>query len=136
MAALFTWTEKEFGLKVKDMDDEHIVLFDYMNKLYASFENKESFNNLQLHMDNLIKYTVKHFTDEEAFLQKINFPGLDTHKIIHAQLIEQFNGHIKTFKETKALNKEFFNFLSFWLTAHIKGIDTKYAKFYTEKKTA
>jgi hemerythrin len=59
-------------------------------------------------------------------MDKIKFAGADTHKIIHKQLLEQVTAYITEFKKTGKLTDAFFNFLSVWLTSHIKGIDMKY----------
>ncbi|MCB9073830.1 MAG: hemerythrin family protein [Bdellovibrionaceae bacterium] len=129
MSSFFQWSEKEFGLHVREMDDEHIHLINLMNTLHDSYEKKDPFDTQKRHLDALAQYTVKHFADEEAYMDKVKFPGLSTHKIIHTQLLNQFKGHADAFQSSKQFTSSFFDFLKVWLTAHIRGIDMKYADF-------
>ena len=128
MSNYFQWTKEEFGLDVPAMDSEHQELIDKMNALYDGVQEKKSFLELQKLVDDLAAYTVKHFADEEAYIEKIKFEGLATHKIIHQQLLKQFKEFVVEFNTKKALSDAFFSFLKVWLTSHIRGIDMKYAK--------
>lgn len=127
MSEFFKWTQKDYGLDVYEMDNEHKILIDKMNKLHSAAENKANFANLQSLVDDLAKYTVEHFKDEEAYMASIHFPGLDTHKVIHKQLLDKFAEHVAKFQETRTLGDDFFGFLKVWLSAHIRGIDMKYS---------
>ena len=133
MAEFFKWDANVFGLKVKEMDDEHQELIRLMNKLFDSNQNNQPFNEIKKHVDALAEYTVKHFADEEKYMEKISFPGLQTHKIIHQQLLEQFKGYVTDFTKTQKITDAFFKFLAVWLTSHIKGIDMKYAEHALKK---
>lgn len=134
MADFFTWTAKELGLGVAEMDLEHQELIARMNAIYGAVESKSSVDEIARLIGDLATYTTKHFTDEEAFMQKIGYEGLETHKIIHQQLLKQFGDFVDEFKEKKVVSQAFFNFLKVWLTSHIRGIDMKYAN--KVKKTA
>lgn len=133
MSEFYVWTEAELGLNVADMDKEHQQLIDRMNALYRGAQNKLPANELQGLIDDLAQFTVKHFSDEEAYMESVNFPGLATHKIIHQQLLTQFQGYVDEFKKTKNISPSFFNFLKVWLTSHIRGIDMKYSVFLKKK---
>ena len=134
MAEFYTWNDKELGLAVKEMDDEHKMLVAKMNALYRGVELKESPDKIGKLVKDLAEFTVKHFSDEEAYMEKINFPGLATHKIIHQQLLAQFKTYSEEFQKTKTLSPAFFNFLKVWLTSHIRGIDKKYSDHSHAKK--
>lgn len=136
MADFYVWTKAELGLDVPDMDSEHQVLIDKMNALYRGVENKAAFAELEKLLMDLANYTSKHFADEEAYMQKIGFAGIETHKILHKKLLEKFGEHVAEFKKTKALNQDFFTFLKFWLTSHIKGVDMKYSQAAKSGKAA
>lgn len=136
MSGFFQWSDKEYGLDVSEMDAEHKTLIEKMNLLYEAADNKEPFERLQFLVDDLADYTVQHFRDEEAFMESIGFPGLDTHKIIHEQLLKQFGEHVAKFQQSQNLSEDFFGFLKVWLSAHIRGIDMKYSDFSKEVKSA
>lgn len=134
MADFYVWKEEELGLGVQNMDKEHQILISKMNALYAANESKSSPLHLKNLIDDLAQYTIKHFADEEAYMDQINYPEAETHKVIHKQLLAQFNNYVEQFKTNQTVSKEFFNFLKVWLTSHIRGIDMKYSAFSKGKK--
>lgn len=136
MADFFTWTAAELGLGVQEMDKEHQVLIAKMNALFAGVEQKVPTPKLQTLLTDLAQYTVKHFADEEAHMEKIKFSGLAAHKVIHQRLLAQFNDYVVEFQKTNTVNPALFNFLKVWLSGHIRGIDMRYADFGRTKKTA
>lgn len=132
---LFVWDQNRFSVHVDDMDKEHQVLIGYMNKLYQLHNDKASTAHLQKAIDDMVKFTLKHFADEEAYFSKIPYPQAEVHKKIHKDLVERLTGHIDAFKKKGHLDEEFFAFLKTWLAAHICGIDRKYGEIGS-KKTA
>ncbi len=126
----FKWDEKKFGLGVHAMDLEHQKLISLMNQLYSLSKNKAPKPRLVMVLDQLTAYTIKHFDDEEKFMQSIAFPGFITHQQVHKSLLEKFGKHAKSFKEGSDLvvPNEFFTFLKVWLQAHIMGLDRKYSE--------
>ncbi|MCX6130546.1 MAG: bacteriohemerythrin [Proteobacteria bacterium] len=133
----YDWNES-LNIGVKDMNDEHKVLIDLMNKLYDQYEKKESHAALLNTFESLAAYTQKHFADEEKYMDSISYPELRTHKLIHTQLLVQLDQHLSKFREANGtLASEVFDFLKMWLNAHIKGIDIKYGHYgSTFKKSA
>lgn len=123
----YNWDPKLLSVKVDDMDREHQVLIDKMNKVYDAANAGADKATLQPLVDDFAGYTVKHFADEEAYMEKIGFEGVKTHKLIHQQLLGQVKTHLDEFAKTGKLSPSFFNFLGVWLTSHIRGIDAKYS---------
>jgi hemerythrin-like metal-binding protein len=128
MSDLFEWNAATYGLNVPEMDSEHQVLIGYMNKLHELHRKGAPTADLRAALDTLVNYTVKHFADEEAYMAKTGFPAAKTHAGVHKQLLGQVGAHVETFRSAGKLSDEFFNFLTFWLKAHIRGVDAKYAK--------
>ncbi len=127
MADFFTWDPNQLGLNVKDMDDEHIELIKKMNNLHAAHTRNAPTAEIEKILMDFATYTTKHFSDEEAYMEKVKYEGLDTHKIIHKQLLDQVGTYVGEFKKSGKLTDQFFKFLSVWLTSHIRGIDMKYS---------
>lgn len=117
------------------MDKEHQQLIGYMNKLYHLHNEKAAAPQLQKALDEMVKFTLKHFADEEQYFSSIPYPQAEVHKKIHKDLVEKLGGHLDTFKKQGHLTDEFFAFLKTWLAAHICGIDRKYGEIGS-KKTA
>lgn len=129
MSTFFAWNTADYSVWVHDMDAEHQVLINIMNKLHDRHLAKASRTELKTIVDELVTYTKKHFADEEHYLDSIKFPEVKTHKVIHKQLLEKLEGFGKKFTLGEPLSQEFFDFLKGWLSAHIRGIDRKYGEF-------
>jgi len=76
----------------------------------------------------LVNYVIKHFKDEENYMQAANFPGLETHRKLHNNLMVDLNKLVMDFVNgtNEKISVEFVMFLKMWLFTHIRGIDTKY----------
>ena len=129
MSDFFQWDPARLALNVPDMDHEHRVLIACMNKLHDLHEAGAGANDIRVSLDKLVTVTKKHFADEEAFMERIGYAGTAVHKGVHRQLLERLDGHADAFHRERHLTPEFFHFLKMWLSAHIRGIDMKYADF-------
>ncbi len=132
--SFFQWDASKYSVKVKEMDDEHIVLIEKMNKLHEAYERGDGYDILKALLNDFASYTLKHFEDEEEFMRKIRFSGYETHKMIHEKLIRQLKDHLSEFESKAELSNAFFSFLKVWLSSHIQGIDMKYGEEAIEKR--
>lgn len=77
------WNE-QYNIGVPIIDKEHKKLLHILNKLF-DFGQKEEKSHFAC--QEAIKYfkdhAVQHFSDEEAYMASIGYPGLETHKRIH-----------------------------------------------------
>lgn len=123
--SLLEWTDK-LDVHVDSMNQEHVELIRLMNAVYDVNEREKTAVGGAL--DNLVRYVVKHFEDEEAYMESVGFKGLKSHQIIHKDLLDKVGKHVEDFKRSQsdALPDDFFAFLKFWLVSHIQGIDSKY----------
>lgn len=82
MDTQFVWQD-EFIIGVESIDREHQRLFNIINKIFRLKEE----NNTQWACKEGIKFfkghAIKHFADEEAYMESINYEGLEQHKLIH-----------------------------------------------------
>lgn len=136
MSSYFEWDPARLGLQIREMDDEHKVLIDSMNKLHAARERRAAVGEQLRILDELVTFTRKHFADEEAYMERIGFPGLRTHRGVHAQLLNKLAQFQSVGREKHALPEELFAFFKMWLSAHIRGIDVKYAEHAKTAKSA
>lgn len=79
----FEWQE-DFKIGVDIIDKEHQRLFQIINKIFTF---KEEEKDSQWICDEGIKFfkshAVKHFKDEEAYMESIRYDGLEQHRQIH-----------------------------------------------------
>jgi hemerythrin len=137
VAELFVWDPKQLGLQVEEMDREHQVLIGMMNKLALRSEAGAAKAELRGLLDELVKYTEKHFADEEAYMRSIQFPKLPSHQAIRRQLLTALGEHVQEFNTGPGqVSPKLLSFLKLWLSAHIRGIDMQYAEHSRMAKSA
>lgn len=125
--ALLQWSPA-LTLGVTDMDQEHQELLSTMNRIHELAQGKADKTTLDVAILRLAKLTEKHFADEEKHMAAIGFPDLKRHALIHKDMLKKVGEHYAAFqKGDGTVPQAFFDFLTHWLTAHIKGIDKKYA---------
>lgn len=121
--------DDSLDLHIDMIDEEHKILIDLMNKLHDQNRTSKPKETLMATLSELYAYAATHFSDEEDYMASINFHDLEAHKSIHQRLLNRIKSFSQDFathsKET--ISEDFFMFLKIWVTAHIKGIDIKYA---------
>lgn len=127
---IMEWNAK-LDIGVEDMNDQHKVLLDIMNKLHDAHLKNEPFSIQHGLMKDLATATIDHFQKEEKLMESIHFEKLSVHKVIHKDLLTKYSIHMDESEKTQNIDEEFFKFLKFWLSAHIMSIDTQYAKLCT-----
>ncbi len=136
MANLFNFDD-EFKLGIEAADIEHGRLVDMLNTTHNLLREGKREEARAYFNKTLSLYVHEHFTNEEAFLASIGFPGLEDHKKIHANFrksFEELKPRIETADDAafrQALSDTFV-----WIINHIGKTDKKYAKFYFEKQSA
>ncbi|MDH5671361.1 MAG: bacteriohemerythrin [Myxococcales bacterium] len=120
------WTPK-LDVGVDAMNREHQELIDRMNAFYDAAHGSSA-DAIRGALDALGSYVVEHFAHEEAYMDSVDFPGRQNHKQIHKNLLRSYSEYADAIAETGEVPEKFLNFLKFWLTSHIKGIDTKYGE--------
>ncbi|GLK51419.1 MAG: hypothetical protein CMH94_08310 [Oceanicaulis sp.] len=124
---IMNW-DASLDVGVESMNDDHKQILDLMNAIHDRAATGETGASMIALVDALARVTIEHFRDEEAYMASVNFAGLASHKLIHADLLKTFSDHAGTIRANGGeVPSGFLMFLKLWLTAHIKGIDMKYA---------
>jgi len=110
----YVW-DKSFEVHVKQMDDEHVILFDAVRGVEEARDSQEAW-------DHMIKVYVDHFRAEEALFTTIKDADFDPadHRNRHLYLMNTIGGAVLPITE------EMTEFIKNWLTQHIKNTDFKY----------
>jgi len=123
-----------YSVKNESLDKEHQTLFSALDKFYEglkSGEGKESLLNL---MHELVDYATGHFSNEEAFMKRIGFPGLEGHKKKHESFVKQVNDFLTRYEAGEIpATYEITHFIMDWITHHIKREDMQYAKWDSQR---
>ena len=127
--------ENRFSVGVKVIDDQHKKLvaliseIEYLHK-QDSIDVKQAAGVLQ----ELKKYTLTHFSEEEEVMQRHGFAGLERHKKLHQEFIDKVELFESKFeKGPKQVLDIMLPFLSKWLRYHILVEDKRYSKNVDEK---
>lgn len=128
----FEFTEQYYtGIGL--IDSEHKVLFNIMekaDKLIKSFTVGDKYDQIMEIMEELRQYTVDHFTDEEEYMESINYSGLEAQKRAHAAFIEKIESinEEEIDKNPHEYLESMMEFLLGWLINHILYTDKKIAE--------
>ncbi len=123
------WSDS-LSLGVDEIDDQHIHLVDMANNLLLVIKLKKPQKEIKKLITELREYTVIHFNDEEAYMEKIGFPELEEHRKEHQKLTERVKTYQKTLYHQYEIDPhEVLAFLKTWLLDHILSMDMDIAKF-------
>lgn len=132
------WSE-ELSIGVPEIDKQHQQLVGIVANYQKVFKNNA--NSRKDHVEELmgktllflVNYANYHFEVEEAFMKRINYPGLDKHEGIHEKLVQELKEVLHRLRTSQSYKPiEFYYFVTKWLTEHIQGADMEMGKFYRE----
>ena len=128
--------DSSLDVGVADMNGEHKTWIGYINSLHNLIEDNGNISSVTAAFDKMHAYTKEHFAHEEQFLQKINYPLFDDHKVAHEEFLAEMQTSKSRLTATGALDEEFFSKLRGWLVRHIRIVDTQYGEFSKRMKKA
>ncbi|MCK4846122.1 MAG: hemerythrin family protein [Deltaproteobacteria bacterium] len=121
------WTEAQ-AVGIEKIDNQHELLFNSINDLVDAMnqgKGSEEIEKLFVFMEN---YTIEHFTDEEEYMEKYNYP--EPERSTHIAAHEGFKDSFVELKEkmtssgaTRSMAVRVSSMLGSWWIAHINNID-------------
>lgn len=115
----------------KDIDDQHRGIFALANELEDALGGDDfDVDTVENAIYGLTDYVVEHFSDEEALMAEVHYPGLPAHCSLHEYLT----------RETMSIAARYFNgeriaaskiapFVAGWLQEHIRGEDVRFVAY-------
>ncbi len=130
------WT-KELSVGVPEIDKQHQYFFLLASKYYELCAAK-SYNpkKAKEQMSEILNYARKHFTTEENYFEKYNYPNTKEHKEEHLKLLSKALGIYDSFNGEREVSLKFLDFIKDWLDNHLKEHDAKYAEYFSRLKIA
>ncbi len=125
MAHLHWSKDLDTGIAV--IDNQHKRIVEYINNLDTSIAKADAAAVNKV-LNELVDYTMSHFSFEEELQERAGYPFIKAHKRVH----EIFVKRVAEF-QTRAANgenvaSEILSMLQTWLLNHIKGDDADYAE--------
>ncbi|HBE81003.1 MAG TPA: hemerythrin [Firmicutes bacterium] len=129
------WTE-DLTVGVSKIDDQHKELYRRINQLLEACSQSKGREVIGETINFLGEYVVDHFGQEEAYMQKYNYPEYPKHKGYHTEFIKSFQD-LKARFETDGpgthiiimTNRVVVN----WLNNHIRNVDNLLGVFLKDK---
>jgi len=116
----------EFELGNSLINDEHKGLVELYNKLEAAVKDNIDDNQLTSVLTELTNYSLKHFRDEEEWMQKIKYPEFELHQREHKDFIYRIAMFNLSFNSLdKKMVYEITSFLREWIINHLMVSDKK-----------
>lgn len=131
--ALMQWDES-MSVGVEELDMQHQKLIDLINEAYAGIQMHDE----HIMTDLIVKmrdYANLHFSTEEGYLKKYNYPNFEEHKFHHVKFNTVVDGFQKKQFEKTNLS-QIFLFLSRWLATHIMEEDKQYVPYMPKPEAA
>ena len=98
-----------YEIGVNFIDEDHKSLLNIILDIKKEIETGDP-SNLSVLLNNFINETKSHFSREEAFLDKTEYPGLRKHKTYHKELlrkIETTKDKLEIMEEKKDIKRHF-----------------------------
>ncbi|QFY44217.1 bacteriohemerythrin [Candidatus Methylospira mobilis] len=134
--ALFEWDDN-LVVGVLEIDDQHQRLVELINLLHddiISPDKSGSEKITQEILEELVDYTIAHFSIEQYLMDVHEYPESPAHINEHNKFIDKISQFEKDFKEKHAnIQQDTLAFLKDWLYNHIMKVDKEFGKFLNSK---
>lgn len=125
----------EYYIGIDMIDEEHKQLFEYADEAYELLHDEftpDKYDKIDIILEKLRNYTVKHFSDEEQYMESINYKKLFTQKIQHQEFIQKLDEfmehHNDDAEDQDEQIMEILKYLTEWLVNHILYVDGQIPK--------
>ena len=76
---MIKWDDK-YSVGISMIDEEHKKLIGILNKAISTKEHNDNPEEIEEILSEMVEYSHKHFSTEEAYMLKFNFPEYQFHK--------------------------------------------------------
>jgi hemerythrin len=126
--SLITWSD-EFNLGLEGIDAEHRWLVNAINDFHSAYmsDDAEAVDTLLIRIND---YMNEHFHNEEDFLKRHNYPGLESHRNAHKAITEKVHEFELRIRESEDLPvSELTGFMLEWIYDHIMKTDKAFVEY-------
>jgi hemerythrin len=125
---LFEWNDS-FLIGIEELDHEHKVLIDDINKLHDEMVGNEEKLKIQEYLGEIYVHMQAHFALEEHVMKKNDYPFYDEHKREHEQFLEDYTECMVQFLNGADISAKdpIEECLKQWIVEHITTSDKKMA---------
>lgn len=112
------------------VDMQHMQLYATLIDLSVAVEAGASRLEVADAVFDLLRYAGKHFGDEEALMERIEYPRLDEQRVAHDWFADEVTRRASEYLADKdAAARPLLEFVGIWLRGHVEGEDRRLAEF-------
>ncbi len=127
--AFINWNDS-LKVNVDSIDAQHQKLIDIVNTLFDAMSEGKGNDVLNVVFNDLLNYTVEHFSHEEKLMGQYNYPKAEFHKVEHSDLTRQAQDLYEKYKNGQTtISVHTLNFLRSWLNNHILSSDKQFGDY-------
>lgn len=122
--------KSEYYIGIEMIDEQHKQLFAYADETYELLNDEftpDKYDRVDILLEKLYDYAVKHLADEEAYMESIHYKKLFTQKVQHQAFIEKLDEFMESHnKEEENQDEQIMKILTYlteWLVNHILYVD-------------
>ena len=133
--AIFEWDDS-LSIGIEEVDNQHKELIKKLDDLAECILKKKGKDKIGTILRFMDDYTKMHFSTEEEYMLKYDYPGLSHQKKQHEKFKNTTMRLIKELeseKDTESFASSVQRFLIDWLILHIKTTDQKFGEFLETK---
>ncbi len=133
----FEWKDN-LALRVTEADERQQELLGLYNRVAWACQHAASIASIREAVRSFLLYARWHFSEEEARMRKLQFPGYATHRSDHERLLQDATDFIDNFdgalgvEDSPAIARYF----KYWLTRHMAEKDEKFQEFLNRGQIA
>jgi len=128
--AYLHWSQ-DLDTSIEVIDKQHRRLVEYLNELNTAIAEGDR-KGVKHVLDELIDYTLSHFSFEEELMEKAGYPFFRAHKRVHDIFTKRVGEFLKRAEQGDDVAPEIHSMLKIWLINHIKGDDADYVEVVTQ----
>lgn len=110
------------------IDRQHRRIVDCINQLHDAHANGHQREHICNVIDELMDYTLSHFTFEEAMQEEAKYPFCKAHKKVHDTFVQRVTEYQARFAQGEDVSRELHVLLVTWLFNHITREDADYVE--------
>jgi hemerythrin len=133
------WKDK-YALGVPVVDTQHKELFQRVESFVKTLRSPSAWEERVLRVNETLEfmkaYVVEHFNDEEAYQLRIGYPGYQSHKKVHDDMVAYVLAVSAQYEHSgydEKLMQQFAGKLLAWLINHVAAEDQRIADYAIAK---
>jgi len=125
-----------YATGVDAIDEQHKELFRRVDALLEACKQGKAHEEVEGIMNFMEEYVVSHFSSEEKYMERYDYPDAGAHKKLHAEFMENVRHLSERFKSmgpTLGFVAKVNPLVVDWLLKHVCGEDKKFASYLKEQ---